>query len=429
MSEVAGSPHRRLLVVSYYHPPFPGSGGNRWQAMARYLRAAGHQVTVLASDAFGGLPDDAEQRVVRVRDLKSAGGLRRVLGRGDLPASGASTGAEPPAPALLTKVLVPDAYVVSWLPWALRAARRICADGAIDCLVTTGPPESAHLVGLGLGRRRPAWLADFRDGWIFEPLREGFPTAAQRRLDAALEARVARAADRLIGVTEPITSDFRRRYGADAVTITNAYDPALDAEVARAQLPALPDGRLPLVHTGTLSLPRGRDAQPFLEALAQLEAEAPDVARQLVLVHVGPHSLEDERRLAELRATGLAVTLGRQPRPVALGLQRRARALLLITSDEVSQSTGKLYEYMAAGRPILALADGNEAARIVQETGTGVTVAPTDRAGIVAALRSIVSGELQRGYAPRGVERFTYPAPAEAVGALVEEAIARRATA
>jgi hypothetical protein len=84
---------------------------------------------------------------------------------------------------------------------------------------------------------------------------------------------------------------------------------------------------------------------------------------------------------------------------------------------------------MAAGRPILALADGNEAARIVQETGTGVTVAPTDRAGIVAALRSIVSGELQRGYAPRGVERFTYPAPAEAVGALVEEAIARRATA
>jgi glycosyltransferase involved in cell wall biosynthesis len=429
MSRVAGTAHRRLLVVSYYHPPFPGSGGNRWHAMARYLRAAGHEVTVLASDAFGGLPDDAEQGVVRARDLKSAGGLRRVLGRGDLAAPGAGAVAERPAPALLTKVLVPDAHVVSWLPSALRTARRLCRDGAIDCLVTTGPPESAHLVGLGLGRRRPAWLADFRDGWSYEPLREPFPTAAQRRLDAALEARVVLGADRVVAVTEPITSDFRRRHGVDAVTVPNAYDPALDAEAALAHAPSLPDGRVALVHTGALSGPRGRDPRPLLEALAQLADEAPEVADRLVLVQVGTHSEEDERHLAALRAQGLAVTLGPQPRAVSLALQRRGQALLLITSDEVSQSTGKLYEYMAAGRPILALAEGNEAARIVQETGTGVTVAPTDRAGIVAALRSVVSGELARRYAPHGVERFTYPAPAEAVAELVEAAIARRATA
>jgi glycosyltransferase involved in cell wall biosynthesis len=408
---------RRVLVVSYFHPPFPGSGGNRWLSMARYLREAGHEVKLLASDAFGGLPDDAEQGVVRVRDLKSAAPLRRILGRGKLAAPGAGALAEPPAPAILTKLLVPDAHVASWLPWAVAAARR----ETVDCLVTTGPPDSAHLVGLALGRHRVAWIADFRDGWAYEPLREPFPTGAQRRLDAALEARVVRGADRVVAVTEPIADDFRRRYGADVAMVPNAYDPALDAGVARAEVPALPEDRLALVHTGALSGLRGRDPAPLLDALAGLDDDA---ARRMVLVQVGPHTGADEARLAPLRDRGLAVTLGPLPRLQALAIQRRAAALLLITSPEVSQATGKLYEYLAAGRPIVALADGNEAARIVRETGTGITVPPGDEAAIATALRQVAGGSLP--YAARGVERYVYPRPAEEIDRLMEQAIARR---
>jgi glycosyltransferase involved in cell wall biosynthesis len=385
--------------------------------MARYLRAAGWDVRVLASDAFGALPEDASTGVVRVRDLKSAGVLRRVLRREELAPPGAGAHAEPPAPALLTKVLVPDAHVASWLPWAVLAARR----ERFDCLVTTGPPDSAHLVGLAL--RRSAWVADFRDGWTYEPLREPFPTGAQRRLDAALEARVVRGADRVVAVTEAIADDFRRRLAADVAMVPNGYDPALDAEAAQSRPIALPDDRLALVHTGALSGLRGRDPAPLLDALARLE---PDAARRLVLVQAGPHTDEDERRLAGLRERGLAITLGSLPRPHALALQRRAAALVLITSDEVSQATGKLYEYLAAGRPIVALAKGNEAARIVETTGTGLTVAPADEDAIAGALRRVVTGELARQYAPRDVERYRYPRPAEEMAAILEAAIARR---
>ena len=81
---------RHLVVVSYFHPPFPTSGGNRWVAMAHYLRAAGHRVTFVASDAFGSLPDDEVSSVIRVRDLKSVALLRRALRRGPLPESGRS---------------------------------------------------------------------------------------------------------------------------------------------------------------------------------------------------------------------------------------------------------------------------------------------------------------------------------------------------
>jgi glycosyltransferase involved in cell wall biosynthesis len=210
--------------------------------------------------------------------------------------------------------------------------------------------------------------------------------------------------------------------------VTNGYDPQLDAAAELATLPPLPEDRRLIVHTGALSGPRGRDARPLLEALQRLLDE-PEVGSRLLLVQAGPTLPADEPLLAVLRKRGLALTFGVVPRPVAIALQRRAAVLVLLTSDEVSQSTGKLYEYLAAGRPILALAAENEAARIVKETVTGVSVPPDDVDAIAAALRSAAAGELELSYAPRGVERYTYPAPANAMATVVEGAIGHRRTA
>lgn len=419
---------RHLVVVSYFHPPYPSSGGNRWVSMARYLRAEGHRVTFVATDAFGALPDDRKDSVVRARDLKTMRLLRHILRRGPMPEAGLGAAAARPSSSLLTKVLVPDAYLVSWLPAATLEVRRLLAQADVDCVVTTGPPESAHLVGLALGSRRPAWLADFRDGWLFEPLREPFPLALQRRLDATLEGRVVRRADAVVAATRPIADDFRRRYRIDAVTVTNGYDPSLDAAAELATLPSLPADRRLIVHTGALSGPRGRDARPLLEALERLSYE-PQVGSQLLFVQAGPTLPADEPLLAVLRRRGLAVTLGAVSRPVAIALQRRAAALLLLTSDEVSQATGKLFEYLAANRPILALAGENEAARIVRETNTGVVVAPRDVDAIAEALRLAARGELNLSHSPRGTERYRYPGPADAMMASVERAIRHRKTA
>src|SRR5204863_8312647 len=97
---------RRILIVSHSYPPVPSVGGNRWLAMAKYLRRAGHEVSVVTTSAFGSLPDDARNGVARAPDLISARWLRRAFGRPPLTAAGtgAATPIDKPPGALITKV-------------------------------------------------------------------------------------------------------------------------------------------------------------------------------------------------------------------------------------------------------------------------------------------------------------------------------------
>jgi glycosyltransferase involved in cell wall biosynthesis len=144
------------------------------------------------------------------------------------------------------------------------------------------------------------------------------------------------------------------------------------------------------------------------------------------MVLAGRTTAQDEALLAEADLGEAVRHLGLLERSAALALQRGADALVLLTGTHSSEATGKLFEYLAAGRPILALAAANEAQRIVTLTGTGITVPPTDEERILCALRRVADGALTAVYAPRELERFTYPGPAIAVAALIEEAIVRR---
>jgi glycosyltransferase involved in cell wall biosynthesis len=415
-------PARRLLVITYHHPP-DTSGGHRWALMGSWLRKLGHEVTTIASAAHGGLPDDEATDTHRVGDLSSSATLRKLLRKA--PAASEEAVAAPPS-RLLTDVIVPDANLLTWTPAALRTARRLLAERRFDCVVTSGPPHSTHAIGLLLGAGRPAWIADFRDGWRYESLRPPWPTRLQERLDAALERRVATGAEAVIGVTRPIAEDFPARLGVHGAFIANGWDPGWAAS-AGEQPPGLAPDTVNIVHTGTLGSGAWRDPRPLFEALRRLAAE--DGGRRARLVLAGRLDAELEQLIAGVDGD-VVEYLGRMPRERAIALQRGGDALLLLTSSRhVSHATGKLFEYLAAGKPIIALAKGNEAARIVEETGTGVTVAPDDVEGILAAIRSAIDGSLAASYSPRGLDRYVYPGPAEAVAELVEEAIARRATA
>lgn len=408
---------RRILLATYFYPPDESVGSHRWPPIVRHLRERGHEVTVLTTSAFGTLCDD-EPWVLRTRDLQASPLLRRALRRpAVIPAAGRPSVVVPPAPRVLTDVIVPDAHAASWLPFLAGALRRAVRARRIECVITNGPPDATHLAPLLLGSRRPAWIADFEDGWRFEPQREGWPTRAQDRLDAALEARVARGADALVGLSEPIAGDFAERYGAPAFTVSNAYDP----EIGIGEPPALEPGTVSVVHTGNLTHATRRDPGALLAALEDLAGS--DVR----LVLAGRMVAGDAERLDALSpgARALVRHVGELDRPATLALQRAADVLLLLaTGPQRSVVTGKVFEYLAAGKPILAVCDENAAARLVRETGTGEVVSPWDAGAIAAALRRAAAGEIP--YAPGDLAPYVHPGPAVAYERVIETALSSR---
>jgi glycosyltransferase involved in cell wall biosynthesis len=388
--------------------------------MAKWLRRLGHEVTVLTTSAYGELPDDADDGIVRTADAQR---LRaRLAGRESIGAMfDQPTYTGKPHP--LSRVLVPEALVAAWMPFARSRALRLRRGRGFDCVITTSPPESAHAVGLALQRRGLPWVADVRDAWTFEPLRPDYPTEPQRRLDGWLERRWLGRADVVVCVSRPAADDLRRRGIADPLLVPNGWDPE-SAPPADGATGLLDPDRRSIVYTGRFGS-YGRDPRPLVAALGELARSQRSAAARLELVVAGPLTA-DERRLFETDVSPARIVLaGSVERDRALSLQREADALLLLAQPTRSQLLNiKLFEYVASGSPILALAEGTEAGRVAGELGAEV-VAADDAAAIVEALRRVVAGEVAAP-PPGAVDPYTYPAPAEGMAAAVEAAISRR---
>ncbi len=294
---------------------------------------------------------------------------------------------------------------------------KLASSERFDAVITTSPPESAHLVGRALKRRNGVpWVAELRDAWTFESLRPPFPTGAQQRLDERLERSCLSGADAVVCVSEAAAADLRRRGVAEPLVIPNGWDPEQVAAAAPSSGIAL-DDRMSLVYTGRFG--RGRDPRALVAAIGALARDDPESAAGLELVVAGPLT-DDERDLLRSDVSPARITLaGSLPRDRAVALQREADALLLIAHPERSQLLNyKLFEYLAAERPILALAEGTEAGRVAGEVGA--LVAPAgDASAIEAALGRLV-GEGVRAPSADAAARYAYPAPAARLAAAIE---------
>jgi glycosyltransferase involved in cell wall biosynthesis len=408
-----------ILLVAYFYPPSRDTGAVRPATMARYLERLGHRVAVLTTRAYGELPDDAERRVFRTPDLQLA--RARLAGERNIGSLyDADTYSGRPHP--LSRVLVPDPLVAAWAPFARARALRLARAERFDAVITSSPPESAHLVGRALQRRRGVpWIAELRDAWTFESLRPPFPTRAQRALDARLERRWLGGADVVVCLSEASAADLRRRGIADPVVITNGWDPE-QVKTAPDSGVALDADRVSLVYTGRFG--RGRDEGALVDAVSSLAREDPTAAARLELVVAGPITEEEREVLGRDVSPARVLVAGSLPRERAVALQREADALLLIAHPESSWRLNyKLFEYLAAGRPILALAEGTESGRVAGELG-GVVVDAGNARAIEAALRRFVSEGVPAPSAEAAAQ-YAYPAPAEQMVATIEAATHR----
>jgi glycosyltransferase involved in cell wall biosynthesis len=411
-------PKRRVLLVAQLAPPSPLIPARRIAGLAKYLAAEGLEVSVLTSRISGEGDIEGAKAVVRTADLMATPlNWRRTQFRA---LEGSADGSYS-KPSRLQSVLVPDIAAATWLPFAVTRSRRLVRESVWDCVITSGPAHSVHLVGLALRGRGIPWIAEFRDGWTFDQPARVFPLRVQKQLDAALERRVATGADALVGVTEPIADDLSRRFDRRATVLTNAFDPEEVADGGDSGL--LDPDRFSVVHTGRMAY-AGRSPVPLLDAVRALKRDHPRVAATLEVVLAGPLSAEEEPlvRAADLSDTVRAV--GTLDRPRTLQLQQAADALLVLAEGSSRRvATGKLFEYLATDATILVLGEGNEAARIVAATGSGFATSGSDPSLIASALERLVASPSSPRRDRSVVQQFSYPYVARRYVELIEDVV------
>jgi len=366
----------KVLLVTRHFPPGGGGGVQRPLKFATHLPALGIETHVLAPDVPGSLPADAELElptqawIHRVRYVGPRAGrpTERLLAKQGLARVGTQ------AALLGRRLLVPDENV-PWSTFALPVAIRLVRREKIDVVLTTSPPPSLHLLGAAVKRTTgAAWVADLRDPLTSHPHRRGYESQLARLKEASVGGvgrLVASQADAIVAASDAIAEEARGlEPKGKVVTIANGCDFDDFAGLAHH-----PSDRLRITHAGHFH--GKRDPKPFLQALAESGLE------DLVVRFAGDFR-EVDRQYAESLGLGERLELlGDVSRRRSLELQRDSEALLLLVPESGGRGrgvlTGKIYEYLAAERPILAVVppDG-AAAQLVRETGAGVVVRPDD---------------------------------------------------
>jgi glycosyltransferase involved in cell wall biosynthesis len=392
---------RRVLMLAYYFPPVGGGGVQRTLKHVKYLPAEGFDPVVITTrapahplkDYVLGAEVPPEAIVVRPRELPLhvvKWGFESILRRLDL------------QPRLAQRIVWPDEFI-GWAPGAFWAAMRAVRRYRPDVLYSSSLPMSGHLVALLVKRMTGLpWVADFRDPWMLNP--QG--PHPYRRISARLERACVRSADAIVVADESVGllgvhDDDPRR-----IVIRNGVDPD------DVPTPTKDTGRsaFRLSYVGMFY---GRmNGAPVFAAMRELIARGdldPDrVELRVVGARIDPTITTDSLPLSQRAYVD---------HPEAVAEMTMADALLLHLPPGWRATSGKLYEYLATGHPILCVAPPESlAVRLVTELGAGICVSPDDRPGIEHAIealyRSWTAGELAPSEEVRAeaLRRFSRPA-------------------
>ena len=394
---------KRLLIITYYWPPTGGSGVQRWVKFSKYLPEHGWQPVVytpenpeqLARDEslLADIPACAE--IIKTRILEPYSIYRRLTGgKGEVNPVNAQKKNWRQRLSLWVRgnCFVPDPRI-GWVLPSVRFLKKYLAEHPVDAVVTTGPPHSVHLIGRGLKRALGLhWIADFRDPWteMFYYKHLGLGPAADRR-HHRLEQSVLDEADTVISVSPPVAADFRAKTKTPVVLITNGFDeedfavPGVTGEartpsgVAAERQQDVKDIEAPvctsfkLVHTGLFAA----DGNPLnlWDALARRCEADPAFRARLEIRLAGK---VDTAVTEAIRARGLGpnlVDLGYLPHDETVREQRAADILLLPLRREPEYAKvlpGKIFEYLAARRPVLGIGQPDSAAAtVLRDAGAG----------------------------------------------------------
>ncbi|MEQ1931216.1 MAG: glycosyltransferase [Parvularculaceae bacterium] len=330
-----------LLIIARHFPPAVSGGARRPLLLAEGLRARGWKVTIASPAAPNGYPHWIE--------TPHPAGLRGE--------TAVAQGPTNPIEGLKIRVRGALYWPDGDMRWAFSADAAVRrADVRPDWVLTTSPPESAHLAGYLVKSRTGArWLAEMRDSWIDEPLRPELRDSALRRgIERRLAKTLLRRADRIVAVSPSIADEATRLAGRPATVIGHFARAPISSYEFSAPGPHL-------VHAGRFTLShRDRRIEALLADFEIAAADLPPTAR----LHLIGLLTEDERNaVARNPRAAQIVGHGEKPYDQALAMQQAADGLIL-QQPAIAALPGKFSEYLLMTAPILIVGDGEWTRRL-----------------------------------------------------------------
>lgn len=377
------SMQKKILLITYYWPPAGGPGVQRWLKFVSYLPEYDIHPVVYVPDGAAypikdmelikQIPENIE--VIRQPIKEPAQWSKKLFSKktqqlqsGVLPSKRRSWVTQ----MLLyirANFFIPDARV-TWVKPSVRYLKQYCTEHTIETIITTGPPHSIHLIGKQLQKEIGVkWLADFRDPWTTIHYFEQMPLSSySKKKHYQLEKQVLNSADKITVTSRPTKELFRKITQKPIEVITNGYDEKLLPK-NKLQL----DVQFTISHIG--SLLSDRNPIQLWKAIADLLKRVPNFKNDLKINLAG---IISDEVLESIQYFGLIEYIenhGYISHSKAIDLQHTSQVLLLLEMDKQSTRVilpGKLFEYMASKRPILALGPKEGAiAELLQETNAG----------------------------------------------------------
>lgn len=405
---------KRILLIAYHFPPSIEVGGLRIANWSRQLPQFGWTPYVLTvMDKHLDKVDSEKLKYIGSVKIFKAGlmptlspgylaikkAVQSLSRKSDVPGGISQTCLQPStsvdrrAETISEKVrryirsflTLPDEHR-NWVLPALINAWRVIRREEIDCVLTSSPPHSAHLVGWCLkvitGVR---WIADFRDPWMTGGAKKMYSNCAvSLGIERWLERRMVRKADLVVTNTERLSKAFQDVYGSwlskRLVCIANGFDGEFFSQFAQVEKEKI----FTIIYAGTLYF--GRTPEPVFRAVQELIQEGRLDSRSIRIRLVGQcRSIEGwpvEGVIQRYQLNGVVEVLDSVSYIRAAEMVKRSHLALLLAPNQPYQIPAKVYDYMGIGTKIMALAEEGATRDLVQSTGIGAVFHPLDTAGI-----------------------------------------------
>ena len=407
---------KRALIISYYWPPSGGSGVQRWVKFAKYLPEHGWQPVIytpknpelIARDTTLASEVPATAEIVQRRIVEPYAILHRLRRNGSSPKTspnqegttaknqvGEVNPINSQKKSLGQKIMmfirgnffIPDPRCW-WIRPSVKFLEQYLKEHPVDIIISTGPPHSMHLIAKKLAKKTGLpWVADFRDPWTkmfyFKHLQLG--TYAKWR-HARLEQSVLDTATTIVAVSPLVQEDFRAMTKTPVELITNGYDEDDFTEVTDIVNSKVSSEErfFNVTHTGLFA----NDGNPEViwKVLSEMCGKDEEFKDKLRIRLCGKTDKEIIDSICEAGLNKNLVDLGYQNHKNAVAEQKKASVLILPLRKEPEYKAtlpGKLFEYLAAGRPVLGIGQTDGAmARILADTCSGETYEWNDEAKV-----------------------------------------------